>query len=73
MFDNLAQPGVSRFLGDDPAQDVAEQFSEALIEFARSGTPDWRQYDTDQRNTQIFGTDPGVVGDPEATIRLLWN
>ena len=73
MFDNLAQPGVSRFLGDDPAQNVSEQFSEALIEFARSGEPDWRPYDREQRNTQIFGTDPGVVGDPEATIRLLWH
>ncbi|MFT4772877.1 MAG: para-nitrobenzyl esterase [Candidatus Azotimanducaceae bacterium] len=73
MFDNLAQPGVSKFLGDDSAQNVSEHFSEALIEFARSGEPDWRPYDREQRNTQIFGIDAGVVGDPEATIRLLWH
>ena len=73
MFDNLTQPGVSRFLGDDPAQHVAEQFSEALIEFARSGQPDWHPYDTHQRNTQIFGTGAGLVSDPEATIRSLWH
>jgi para-nitrobenzyl esterase len=73
MFDNLAQPGVSMFLGDDLAQAVAEHFSEALIDFARSGEPNWRPYDGDQRNTQMFGTDARVVGDPEATIRRLWH
>ena len=49
------------------------QFSEALIEFARSGEPDWHPYDTHQRNTQIFGTGAGLVSDPEATIRSLWH
>lgn len=73
MFDNLGQPGVSMFLGDDPGQEVAEHFSEALIDFARTCEPGWREYDEDQRNTQVFGTGAGVVGDPEATIRLLWN
>jgi para-nitrobenzyl esterase len=73
MFDNLAQPGVPMFLGDDPAQEVAEHFSAALIDFARSSEPNWPQYDKDQRNTQMFGRDASVVGDPEATIRLLWQ
>ena len=73
MFDNLAQPGVSMFLGNDPAQDVAEHFSGALINFAWSGEPNWRQYDGDQRNTQMFGANASVVGDPEATIRRLWH
>ena len=73
MFDNLALPGVSMFLGDDPAQDVAEHLSEALIDFARSGEPNWRRYESDQRNTQMFGTNAGVVSDPEATIRRLWH
>jgi para-nitrobenzyl esterase len=73
MFDNLGQPGVPMFLGDNPDQDVAEHFSESLIDFARTGEPHWREYDEGQRNTQIFGTNAGVVGDPEAAIRLLWQ
>ena len=73
MFGNLGQTGVAMFLGDDPAQDVAEHFSEALIHFARTGDPHWREYDEHQRNTQVFGPNAGVVGDPEATIRLLWQ
>jgi para-nitrobenzyl esterase len=73
IFDNLGQPGVPMFLGNDPAQDVAEHFSEALIGFARSGEPQWREYDEDHRSTQIFGTDAGVASDPESTIRQLWH
>ncbi len=73
-FDTLAAPGVEMFtgLGED-RQAVAEQFSSALLRFARSGEPGWPRFDTDRRATQRIGPFPGVVDDPEPALRTLWD
>lgn len=73
-FDTLEAQGVDMFtgLGED-RQQVADQFSSALVAFARSGDPGWPAFDTDRRATQRIGPFPGVVDDPEPELRTLWD
>lgn len=72
-FNNLDRPGVDMFAGTNPdRQPVADQFSDAVIAFARTGDPGWAQYDTTTRATQRIGLDPELVKDPEPALRELW-
>ena len=73
-FDTLTAPGVEMFtgLGED-RQTIADQFSSALLAFARSGDPGWSAFDTQHRSTQRIGPFPDVVDDPEPELRTLWD
>lgn len=72
-FDTLTAHGVDMFtgLGED-RQQVADQFSSALLAFARSGDPGWARFDLERRATQRIGPFPDVVDDPEPELRELW-
>lgn len=73
-FDNLARPGVELFTGDAPSrQAVADQFADAIVAFARSGSPGWPGYDLARRATQRIGPEPEVIDDPEPELRELWE
>lgn len=73
-FDNLDQPGVAMFVGTaTDRQPVADHFSAAIVEFARSGDPGWAGYDTTTRATQRFGREPIMAKDPEPVLRELWE
>lgn len=72
-FHNLTRQGAEMFTGGgDALTAVADQFSDAVISFARSGKPGWDAYDTSTRSTQLIGPDPVVVDDPEPELRRLW-
>ncbi len=73
-FDNLARPGAAQFTGDGAdRQAIADQFSGAVLSFARTGDPGWPTYDTATRATQLIATEPEIVEDPESGLRELWE
>lgn len=73
-FDNLHRPGVELFTGTaDDRQPVADQFSRAILSFARGGDPGWPAYDVTTRATQRIGPEPELVKDPEPGLRELWE
>ncbi|APP86736.1 carboxylesterase [Xanthomonas hortorum pv. gardneri] len=78
VFDAIGQPGSRTGDGAD-AQRMAEQMSEALIAFARSGDPNhrglprWRQYSLQQRETLLFDTPSRLGHDPRGGERKLYQ
>ena len=73
-FDNLHQPGVDAFAGSgDNRQGVADQFSNAIISFAKHGNPGWEQYAKGTRATQRIGPQPKLLQDPDEDLRCLWQ
>jgi para-nitrobenzyl esterase len=73
-FDTLTARGAEMFTGPgDTLGAVAEQFSTALLRFARDGAPGWPEFELDRRATQRIGPAPQVVHDPEPQLRRLWS
>ena len=83
-FGNLAQRGVSEFVGDDeqlqPVREAAERaFVQAWGSFIRTGRPvstelpDWPEYRSGQRNVMRIGADPGVSVDPAGSRLDRWQ
>jgi para-nitrobenzyl esterase len=79
VFDNLHQPGVTVFAGDDPPQALADAMHRAWIAFARSGDPNhdglphWPRYDADTRATMHFDEVCRVEHDYGAEERAAWD
>jgi para-nitrobenzyl esterase len=72
-FDNLHRPGVELFTGDGvERQEIADQFSSAIVAFAHDDDPGWPRYHTTDRTTQRIGPQPDLVSDPESALRNLW-
>ncbi len=78
VFDTIAQPG-SRTGDGAAAQRMAEQMSEALLAFARSGDPNhrglprWRQYSLQYRDTLLFDVPSRMDNDPRGGERRLYQ
>lgn len=73
-FDNLHRPGVEMFTGPgNERQDVASQYSDAIVAFAHDANPGWPEYDNNIRATQRIGPEPGIVNNPEPELRALWQ
>ncbi|PPU44611.1 carboxylesterase [Xanthomonas arboricola] len=78
VFDTIAQPG-SRTGDGAAAQRMAEQMSEALLAFARSGDPNhrglprWRQYSLQHRDTLLFDVPSRMDNDPRGGERRLYQ
>jgi len=60
-------------LGDDPPQRLAAAVHAAWIDFAARGDPGWPRYDREHRAVQRLDTTPGVMADPYARERALWD
>jgi para-nitrobenzyl esterase len=72
-FHNLTRQGAEMFTGGgDTLEAIADDFSGAIISFARTGAPGWDAYDTSTRTTRIIDADPRTVDDPEPDLRHLW-
>ncbi|WP_055590651.1 carboxylesterase/lipase family protein [Streptacidiphilus griseoplanus] len=73
VFDNLAQ-GT---LGDagTPPQHLADEMHAAWVAFARDGSPgpSWPAYGADRAVLRFAADGSGVVHDPRAAERRLWN
>jgi para-nitrobenzyl esterase len=65
--------------GDPSAGPLAAQMSDALIAFARFGTPshqgipEWAEYDLDRRSTMIFDRRCRMESDPRSEEMSAWN
>jgi para-nitrobenzyl esterase len=46
---------------------------EAWLAFARTGDPGWERYESSRRATRVFGPGGGVVDDPMAEARGVWE
>jgi para-nitrobenzyl esterase len=78
IFDNV--PLAPHMVGTGKAaQAVADQMSDALLAFARTGRPDhpripsWPTYDLTRRATLIFDARPSIVDDPRGGERRLFS
>lgn len=57
---------------------LAGQWSDALIAFARTGSPGthvaaWPAFDVPRRATMAFDRQSGVIDDPDAELRAGWT
>jgi para-nitrobenzyl esterase len=76
VFGNLdrGQPSVLIGAGPSPeAEAISARMRTAWTAFAIHGDPGWPAYDTGQRLTQVFDTQPAVVAYPEEASRLIWQ
>jgi para-nitrobenzyl esterase len=74
VWNTLAVPGTERFAGAGPEADaLASAMHEAWAAFARADDPGWERYETSRRRTHVFGPDGGVVDDPMAEARRVWE
>lgn len=72
VFDTLGHE-TEALHGPEPPQKLADAMHRAWVAFAKTGDPDWPQYDLDQRLTMRFYTASKVVADPLARERALWE
>jgi para-nitrobenzyl esterase len=80
VLGNLDRGGVELFLGgvDGDAHRLSDLCTRAWLEAARTGVPEhaelpWPGYDLDRRATCVLDRSPGVVDDPDAELRALWD
>ena len=80
VFNNLARAGVEAFLGKGSLPTgLAEAMHDAWIAFARRGDPNhtgighWPVFETSRRATMEFGDRIGILDDPNASERRLWD
>jgi para-nitrobenzyl esterase len=80
VFSCLDLPGGENFVGKGPDADrLAGQTMDAWLAFAKSGDPShsgigtWSRYDTQRRATMELGPQTGLVDDPAAAERALWD
>jgi carboxylesterase type B len=75
VFDSLDKGSrlFGPLLGADPPQALADAMHTAWVSFAAAGDPGWRLYDRVSRATMFFDTTSGIVYDPRAWERDLWN
>jgi para-nitrobenzyl esterase len=58
---------------------LSDQLASAWVSLAATGdpnnprTPRWAHYDTQNRNTMVFGSPTNVVSDPRKAFRDLWE
>jgi para-nitrobenzyl esterase len=73
VFDNLADPGTAKMAGAQPPQALADDMHARWIAFATGGDPGWAAYGS-ERTVMMFGSPTsGVVTDPRADERALWD
>jgi para-nitrobenzyl esterase len=79
-FNTLDRPGVEPMLGPGPRPDaLAQRMHAAWTAFALRGDPacaevgDWPRYDAAGRQEMEFGERVGVLRDPLAATRALWD
>ncbi|MET0579771.1 MAG: carboxylesterase family protein, partial [Ilumatobacteraceae bacterium] len=76
LFDDLGHPG---FVGPEPPQAVADDLHGLCVRFASGGDPNggrlppWPVYDSASRSVMRLHETSGVVHDPRAAERIVWE
>ncbi|WP_238009110.1 carboxylesterase family protein [Dactylosporangium sp. AC04546] len=75
VFDTIGAPDLTRLIGPNPPQAVADTTHAAWVRFITGGEPGWAPYDTTVRATGVIGEDGTltVVDDPDGTELHLWE
>jgi para-nitrobenzyl esterase len=73
VFDQLAASDWKMLTGGTAPQAVADAVHTAWVRFATTGNPGWDAYRPGVRTVMRFDTQSGVVIDPAAATRELWN
>ncbi len=75
VFGNLTSGQTAMLIGDriTDAEIVSTHIRNAWTAFATNGHPGWPEYDSRERLTQVFDTEPTVVPYPEETSRRIWQ
>jgi len=76
VFGDFHSPMAAMLLGPEPpaaTDDVSAQLRGAWTTFARTGDPGWPGYDTEQRLTKVFDTEPVITAYPQDRSRRLWH
>jgi para-nitrobenzyl esterase len=76
VFGNLSSGQPAALIGQGPsveAEALSALMRAAWTAFATDGDPGWPAYDTEQRLTQLFDTEPAVTAYPEEASRLIWQ
>ncbi|MEX6508990.1 carboxylesterase/lipase family protein [Jiella sp. M17.18] len=78
LFEDFMKPFQSVYLGilpDPRRQDLASRMRRHWLAFVRDGRPgpDWPAYDTQTRQTMVFGEEDHVAADPDAVFRIAWQ
>ncbi|MCE7008003.1 carboxylesterase family protein [Kibdelosporangium philippinense] len=74
VFGNLDKGQPAMLIGGAPeAEALSDTMRKAWTGFAKTGDPGWPAYDTEQRLTQVFDTQPTVTPYPEETSRRIWQ
>lgn len=72
VFDTLGRR-TEPLLGADPPQPLADAMHGAWVAFAATGDAGWPAYDLKRRQTMRFDTVSGVLDDPLAVERAIWE
>ena len=75
VFGNLTEGQPAMLLADDlaGAENLSAQMRNAWTTFAATGDPGWPRYDSHEKRTRVFDTEPAVVPYPEQRSREIWN
>ncbi|QKG20037.1 carboxylesterase type B [Actinomadura verrucosospora] len=76
VFGNLDRGQPALLIGEGPcpeAETVSADMRAAWTSFAAHGDPGWPSYDTHQRLTRLFDTQPVVAAYPEEPSRAIWQ
>jgi para-nitrobenzyl esterase len=73
VFDTLGSAGLEPLTGPSAPQELADAMHAAWVAFVGGGDPGWPAYDLGTRPVQAFGEISGVVPDPRAEQRALWD
>lgn len=80
LFGCLDLPGAENFVGKGPdAERLVDRTMDAWLSFAKTGDPShaalgaWPRYDVQRRATMELGASCGVLDDPFAAERALWD
>ncbi|GAA2826927.1 carboxylesterase/lipase family protein [Crossiella cryophila] len=75
VFGSLDRGQPAALIGEDPsvAEPVSARMRAAWTAFATHGDPGWPAYDSEQRLTRLFDTEPTVTAYPEEASRLIWQ
>jgi para-nitrobenzyl esterase len=76
VFGVFNSPLAQMLIGPEPspaAEKLSAQFRMAWTTFAATGDPGWPGYDTRQRLTRVFDTEPATTAYPEEASRRLWQ
>ncbi|UTF59463.1 carboxylesterase/lipase family protein [Gilvimarinus sp. DA14] len=77
VFNNIHQPG-SRTGDSESAQKMARTMSDALLAFAKTGSPngegepEWKPYGLDKRQTMVFDVPSHLENDPRGAERAFY-